>query len=113
MVKAKALRKRYIAFKVRSGTAIGEEELKHSLYKEALKFFGEYLLSFVALKLVSFDSRTSTAIIRCSRDFSDESLGFLALVSSLNGKKARTIAIATSGTIKGVQKKCNAGPVSA
>jgi RNase P/RNase MRP subunit POP5 len=110
MVKARALRKRYISFEVKTSDSFTEEEFKHALYKEALKFFGEYLLSFVALKLISYDGAKKIATIRCNRDFVNETLGFLALISSLNGKKARTIALGTSGTIKALGKKLTTTP---
>ena len=66
--------------------------------------FGEYLL-FVALKFVSLDQANRIAILRCNRDFVSETLGFLALVSSLNGRRARMISLATSGSIKGLKEK--------
>ena len=104
MVKAGALRKRYIACRIHpaDGTA-NESEIKKGIYNEALKFFGEYLLSYVALKFVSY--KDSIAILRCNREFYPETLGFLAMVNYLNGKKVRTIAVATSGTIKALERK--------
>jgi RNase P/RNase MRP subunit POP5 len=105
MVKAAALKKRYIAFKVKSAAQFDENELKHALYNEALKFFGEYGLSFVALKLISYDKEKGICVLRCSRDYYEEVLGFLALVNELNGNEARTIAIVSSGTLAGVARK--------
>ena len=52
MTKATALKKRYIMAEVKfaSDENLGENDIKRAIYNEALKFFGEYLLSFVALK---------------------------------------------------------------
>lgn len=98
-------KKRYIAINLRSDGSFSEEELKRALYKESLKFFGEYLSSFVALKLISFDVSKRIAVIRCNKDFVYETLGFLALINSLDGKRTRTVAFETSGTIKGLERK--------
>ena len=101
------MKKRYIACEIRfaDGKNANEDEIKRAIYKEALRFFGEYLLSFVALKLVSIDMNKKTVILRCNRDFVYETLGFLALVNSLDGRKTRMVAIGTSGTIKGIEGK--------
>ncbi len=81
MVKAGALRKRYVLFRL-EGKSMEEEELKRSLYAEALKFFGEFGLSQASLKLVSFDSEKKLGILRCSREHHQSVLGFLALIGS-------------------------------
>lgn len=109
LVNANTLRKRYIACEIKfannNENLLSENEIKRAIYNEALKFFGEYLLSFVALKLISYDQNKKIAILRCNRNFHGEVLGFLALINSLNGKKARTIAKEISGTIKGIERK--------
>lgn len=102
MVKADSLRKRYIIFRY-VGSAADEEPLKRSLYAEALKFFGELGLSYAALKLVKFDKNRNIGIIRCQRDYLDKVLGFLALISSLDGSDARFIAVKSSGTLKSLE----------
>ncbi len=102
MVKARALRKRYILFELR-GADSDEEKLKRSLYDEALRFFGEFGLSYAALKLVQYDAAKKRGIIRCERDYLEKVLGFLALLDSLGGAPARVIALKSSGTIKSLQ----------
>jgi len=104
MTKAHAQRKRYVLFEVR-GEAASEDELKHGLYAAAMKFFGEYGASFVQLKLIEYDAKGKTGILRCERSKIDEVLGFLALVSELNGKPARIVAKRTSGTINKLKEK--------
>ena len=100
MVKSGALRKRYILFTY-EGKPIDETAFKHALYKEALKFFGEFGLSEAALKLIRFDGKAG--IIRCERDYLDKMSGFLALVSSLDGSEARLRPFKSSGTLKGLE----------
>jgi len=101
MVKAGSLKKRYISFIVKPGpdVALGEEEFKRGFYAEAVRFFGEYGLSFVSLKVHEYDAKTGKGVIRCARDKIDEVRGFLALINEINGKKARVVAEKTSGLV--------------
>lgn len=100
MVKAGSLRKRYILFELRAERAMDEESLKRAIYAEALKFFGESGLSHAALKLVTYHAAKKVGVLRCERDYLDNVLGFLALVSSLDGSPARPVAMKSSGTLK-------------
>lgn len=102
MVKARALKKRYILFELR-GPDMQEDRLKRAIYAEALKFFGEFGLSKVALKLVKYDPSKKTGVLRCERAHLDEVLGFLALVDSLDGRDARLVAGRSSGTLKALE----------
>lgn len=102
MVKAGALKKRYILFKYQ-GPAMDMPRLKRAIYHEALRFFGEYGLSEAALKLVGFDAKSDTGVIRCQRDYIERALGFLALVDSLDGSEARLVALRSSGTLKSLE----------
>ena len=99
MVRAGSLRKRYIAFELR-GPAMDPDTLKRSLYAEALRFFGEYGLSEVALKLVEYFPDKRIGLIRCERGKLDETLGFLALLDGLEGKPARIVSLKSSGTMR-------------
>ena len=102
MTKARALKKRYILFQLR-GSNLDGEPLKRAIYAEALKFFGEYGLSEVALKLVKYDFPTKKGVLRCERNHLDKGLGFLALVDFLDGAEARLIAVKSSGTLKALE----------
>lgn len=99
MTKAGALDRRYILFELQ-GLEMDEKSLKHAIYAEALRFFGEYGISHAALKLVEYSPSTKKGILRCERDYLEKMLGFLALVSSLDGAEARLVSLKSSGTIK-------------
>jgi RNase P/RNase MRP subunit POP5 len=105
MVKAAAMRKRYVLFELRSAEPAEEEALKRALYAEALRFFGELGMSRAAFKLVEFDAKANRGIIRCERSHLDTVLGFLALVSSLDGKIARVRSLKSSGTIAALKRE--------
>jgi RNase P/RNase MRP subunit POP5 len=98
MAKAAAMRKRYVLFEL-AGPQMQEEELKRALYAEALRFFGELGLSYAAFKLLEYDVSAKRGIIRCERSYLDKVLGFLALISSLDGKTGRIRGLKSSGTI--------------
>lgn len=102
MVKAGALKKRYIKFLLQ-GPDADKESVKRAIYSEALRFFGEYGLSEAALKLVEYEEKGKTGILRCKRDYLDKVLGFLALVDSLSGTPSRLIALKSSGTLKSLE----------
>ncbi|HID72790.1 TPA: hypothetical protein EYP38_02505 [Candidatus Micrarchaeota archaeon] len=102
MVKAGALKKRYVLFRL-EGQGMDEQQLKRALYAEALKFFGEYGLSKAALKLMKYDSSKGVGILRCARDHQEVILGFLALVGALNGAPARLVTLKSSGTLKSLE----------
>jgi len=104
MVKAAAMRKRYVLFGL-GGQDLTGEELKRGLYAEALRFFGELGLSYAAFKLIEYDSKTKRGVIRCERSHLEKVLGFLALVSSLDGREARLRALKSSGTIAGLRRQ--------
>lgn len=102
MVKAGALKKRYVLFRLQ-GQKLEEEPLKRALYAEALKFFGEYGLSKAALKIMKYDSSKGIGILRCARDYQEVVLGFLALMGSFNGAPARLLTLRSSGTVKSLE----------
>ncbi len=105
MYSALKLKKRYILFQTKSQEKISEEDVKSGLYSFLLKFFGEYGYSKLAYKLLQYDAGKNTGLIRCERSSLYDLLGALALIENLNGKKARAISLASSGTIKTLREK--------
>ncbi len=104
MVKAAAMRKRYVLFELGAAEPAEEELLKRALYAEALRFFGELGMSNAAFKLVEFDPKTKRGIIRCERSYLEKVLGFLALLGSLDAKPARVRSLKSSGTIAALRR---------
>ena len=98
MTKARAPRRRHIFFEVKED--ISEEDLKSAIYREALRFFGEYGCSFAQFKISEYDATKRTGILSCSRDYADKVIGFLALI-----EKPRIIAKKMSGTINKLKEK--------
>jgi RNase P/RNase MRP subunit POP5 len=103
MVKAAAMKKRYIEFQY-IGSEATIEGVKNQMMDLAQKFFGELGLSEAALKIVEYDENKKIGILRCQRDYLKRVLGFLALADSLNGVAVRFIALRSSGTLKSLDK---------
>jgi ribonuclease P/MRP protein subunit POP5 len=98
MVKAGAMRKRYILFEY-AGSDLPADSVKKGIYNEAMRFFGELGISYAGLKLMEYDEKTKLGILRCERSYLDKVLGFLALVNSIDRKDARLKTLKSSGTI--------------
>lgn len=96
MVKIGSLRKRYILFSLLK--AVKKDEFEREIYKQALRFFGEYGFSKAAFKLIEFDGEKG--MIRCEREHLKQTLGFLALL-----EEPRIKVSEVSGTIKGLKRK--------
>lgn len=105
MYSAMRLKKRYIVFRTKSEAKVSENDVKSGLYAFLLRFFGEYGYSKLSYKLLQYDEKQGLGLIRCERGVLDEMLGALALVESLEGKKARTVVEGVSGTIKTLREK--------
>jgi len=103
MTKARVPRTRHILFE--TDAEFREDEVKKGINSAALRYFGEYGISFLNLRLIEYDSKTKTGILQCGRGKVDEVLAFLALITELNGKKARVITKRTSGTINKLKEK--------
>ncbi|MGV8084860.1 MAG: Rpp14/Pop5 family protein [Candidatus Bilamarchaeum sp.] len=95
------MKKRYILFALKG--ELDSQRLKGALTKEALRFFGELGLSEAAIKILAFDTKSKTGVLRCKRDYCDKVLGFLALLNSLDGSSARLVSLQCSGTLKSLE----------
>ena len=109
MYSAQRLKKRYIVFSAKaagaSANALSEEDVRRGLHAFLLRFFGEFGYSKLSFKLLQYEPAKSMGLIRCERGTLSDLLGALALVEEVNGKKARLIALASSGTIKTLREK--------
>ncbi|MFA5077272.1 MAG: Rpp14/Pop5 family protein [Candidatus Micrarchaeia archaeon] len=105
MYSAMRMKKRYVVFAVKSAAPASEEDVKKGMYAFLLRFFGEYGYSKLSYKFMQYEQKEGLALARCSRDSLNDMLGALALIENLNGKKARTTALASSGTLKTLREK--------
>jgi len=101
MKKCERTRYRYILFKI---VQIGKNKEKINsvenwIYKEVLKFFGEYGFSQLDFKFIEYKPNINLGIVRCNRDRINNLNGFLAMLNN-----PRTVSLKTSGTIKSLRE---------
>ncbi len=93
MKKSERPRNRYILFEV---VGEGPENFENWLYKECLKFFGEFGFSKIGFKLI--EHKEEKGIVRCRRGSEKDIIGFLSLLN-----KPRIKTLKTSGTIRALR----------
>jgi|GEM_PF-4334318 len=96
MVRATALKKRYIHFELTE--EIPKDELEKRINQEALRFFGELNFHKTGIKLIEYKNKKG--ILRCSRHELQNILGMLALMNN-----PRIIVKEVSGTIAALERK--------
>ena len=100
-------KKRYVAFKCvgSDSEAISEREAKEEVQKSILAFFGELGYSELNYKFIGYDAKSKTGVVRCTRGKEQQIIACLSLVSSVAGKKARTMPVSVSGTLLTLKEK--------
>jgi ribonuclease P/MRP protein subunit POP5 len=96
------IKKRYILFQVHE--KLSTEEVKKIIYQHFLRFFGEFYVADVELKLINYDQKTDRGILRCSRTKLEETIFCLACFNGTKELKKRIEPLCTGGTIKSLQK---------
>jgi RNase P/RNase MRP subunit POP5 len=92
-------KRRYLHFEVVCSEA-SEEEAKQALYAGLLAFLGEQGVALANPKLIKYDAKTRRGILRCRRDALEAVRAAVALISSVDAKRARIDVINVSGSIK-------------
>jgi len=107
MIATLRMKKRYVAFKCigPESEAVIEREIKDAVYTRATEFFGELGYSELGFKFIGYDAKAKVGAVRCARGKEKLVVAMLALLSSIAGKKARTMPVSTSGTINTIKEK--------
>ncbi len=110
----KTLRKkwRYIFFQVhlekgKPIETIDKKTLEIGMGNKLLAFFGEQTFGNIAYKLVEYNPQTKKGIIKIDRNYKDEVLGCLALISKIQETNIHIETLLTSGTLKSGREKLN------
>ena len=99
------LNRRYVLGQVKGKLAEkGDSEVRDSIFRNVLEFFGEAGFSLLAFKLISYNRQSKLFIARCERGKEKELIACFALVNPATG--ARFEMQATSGTIAALRRKC-------
>lgn len=108
----KTLRKRwrYIFFVVHlghfgQGQSISKKTLERYLGEKLLRFFGELNFGDVAYRLIEYNERKNSGIIKIDRTYKDSALGCIALISEINRIPAHIEVVGVSGTLDAGREK--------
>jgi len=94
--------RRYLYIKVYCERTVTEEQFSQALWASILKYFGEIGLSHIAPKIISYDSRKSSAVVAFAKDYVTELHAALAFITRVNESDTLMLPLKTSGTIKGL-----------
>jgi ribonuclease P/MRP protein subunit POP5 len=98
-------KRRYISFRIEASAPLGEDEVKKGLAGAVLSFIGEAGFARAGPRLIKFDSVAGFGELRCAADQVESVRSSLALLSSINGKKAAIRILGNSGSLKKLRKR--------
>ena len=96
---------RYLLLKVLSDDKIVEETFRLSIMESILNLFGEAGLVEAKPRLVNYDEKAATAIVRCTRGSVEKLRASIALIYRIGETPTATYVTAVSGTTKGLKPK--------
>jgi ribonuclease P/MRP protein subunit POP5 len=99
------VRKRYLAFKIRSEQLVNKRDATDAIWNAVLKLFGEYGTSQINLALIEYNQEKSWGIIRCSRRTVCMVRASIASVTEINEKSVAIHVLGVSGTLKALRRK--------
>ena len=97
-------KRRYIMFEIVCEGALNGVQVKRAAYDSILTFLGEYGSSLASPKFIGFDLKRKLAVIKCAHSELANVEAALALVRSVEGKKAAFHLKKVSGTIAGLSR---------
>ncbi len=92
-------KKRYISFEIISDKKIFKEEIKDTIYKKALEFFGED--GFAKAGVIVIEEN----VVRVKAKYKNEMITLLSLIRDINGKRVIINTTKTSGILRKVIKQ--------
>lgn len=99
------IRRRYLAFRVLCSCGVSEEQLWDTVVSGFRLLYGVKGLSEANLKLIEYDPKASSGIMRCSHDYVTQTRAALARIAELIGQPAAVQVDRVSGTIKSLRNK--------
>ncbi len=93
-------RKRYILFKINSGSEVEKEDVSKLVTKAGLQFLGEFGMARAGIQFLAETWNGKTGIISVNHDYVDETKACLALVKEYNGKPIAISCLKVSGSVE-------------
>lgn len=101
----KKVRHRYLALKIDSPETFEAKEFMDAVWGAILKLYGEYGASKTGLRLIDYDVKGKTAILRTVHETLTMVRAAIATITQINNKPVALHVVAVSGTIKALYKK--------
>lgn len=99
------MRRRYLGFRVLSGSPLRSGEVYSAIIRSMLNLFGARGLSEADVKLLSFNPSNGFGILRCNHKAVWMVRAALAMVSHVGSSKASMYVVRVSGTVKALREK--------
>jgi len=96
---------RYLLVKVLSEVAVPEETFRLLMTESILKLLGDAGLAEIDPRLFNWNEKTSTGIVKCTRDSVGKLRASIFMISGSPGKPICAYVRAVSGTSKGLKTK--------
>lgn len=94
------IRKRYVVLRLVSSDVLKKEEVEDALSKVFIRFFGEAGYVKANPKLVFFDEKRGSCIVRINHIYVRALVSILWMIRDINGKECLVIPVKTTGTIR-------------
>ncbi|RLI28815.1 hypothetical protein DRO53_00595 [Candidatus Bathyarchaeota archaeon] len=97
-------RKRYLLFHVEAEKQLHEKNVKEAVFSGFQRLFGEVEAGRLGIRWVGFKPEERWGILLCSQEAVVKVRAALALLTSLEGGKARFSTVRVSGTLKSLRE---------
>ena len=94
-----------MALRAESPQPLDERDVMNALWDTVYQLYGEFGASQTALHQVSWDSETTTLVIRCSHKMLEPVWAAAAAITTVEETRVAIRVVAVSGTLKALQKK--------
>jgi len=101
-------KKRYILFRVISDSSFDVNPVARAINNTFLTLFGSFGVAKINPKLVYWDRKTGTGILKCERASKDKAISALQFVKAIDSTTVAISTLSVSGTIKTLRDKLNA-----
>jgi ribonuclease P/MRP protein subunit POP5 len=106
---SKRERNRYLVYTVTSDSSVKGDEIGKAIWASALQLLGELGIARSGLRVVDFDEKNQTGVIKVNHRSVEEARLVLALVKEVNKKPAILTVIGVSGILKKARGKWATG----
>lgn len=96
---------RYLLVRVLAEEAVPEETFRLVITESILNLFGEAGLAETEPRLFNWNEKTSTGIVKCTRDSVEKLRASIAMISGSAGRPMCVYVRAVSGTSKGLKTR--------